>query len=98
MQTETTIESVKRSETRNGNTRVTAQLTPKNKLVGKRVKRIKIWIDRKSYLTTKFEYVEPDGDLTRYEFTNIRVNQQIAPHVFELNLPPTVRVEQMKIE
>jgi outer membrane lipoprotein-sorting protein len=76
----------------------TLELTPKNKLVGKRVKRIKIWIDRKSYLTTKFEYVEPDGDLTRYEFTNIRVNQQIAPHAFELNLPPTVRVEQMKIQ
>jgi outer membrane lipoprotein carrier protein len=76
----------------------TLDLTPKNKIVGKRVKRIKIWIDRKSYLTTKFEYVEPDGDLTRYEFSNIRVNEQIAPQAFELNLPPTVRVEQMKLQ
>jgi outer membrane lipoprotein-sorting protein len=76
----------------------TLELTPKNKIVGKRVKRIKIWIDSKSYLTTKFEYVEADGDLTRYEFTNIRVNEQIAPAAFELKLPATVRVEQMKLQ
>jgi outer membrane lipoprotein-sorting protein len=72
-------------------------LAPKSKAIAKRVQHIKIWIDKKSYLTTKFEYTEADGDMTRYEFTNIKVNAPVAQSRFTLNLPPNVRVEQMKI-
>lgn len=75
----------------------TLDLKPKTSTVGKRVQRIKIWIDKKSYLTTKFEYVEGDGDLTRYEFTNIRINQTVPAAAFELNLPRSVRIEQVKL-
>jgi outer membrane lipoprotein-sorting protein len=73
-------------------------LTPKSKTIAKRVQKIKIWIDKKSYLTTKLEYTEGDGDMTRYEFTNIKLNQPVAHSRFELNLPATVRVEQMKLQ
>jgi len=73
-------------------------LSPKNRAVAKRVKHIKIWIDKKSYLTTKFEYTEGDGDITRYEFTNIRLNQPVPPSRFTLNLPPAVKIEQMKLQ
>lgn len=76
----------------------TLELTPKTKTVAKRVKRIKIWIDRTSYLTTKFEYVEGDGDLTRYTFRNVRVNQPIPESKFALSLPATVKVETMKVD
>src|SRR5437868_14482359 len=48
-------------------------LKPKTGAVAKRVQRIKLWIDKKTYLTSKIEYVEGDGDVTRYEFTNIKV-------------------------
>ncbi len=75
----------------------TLELKPKTKLVAKRVRRIKIWIDRQTYLTTKFEYVEGDGDITRYEFTNIRTNRAVPPSRFVLNLPAGVKVEQMKL-
>ena len=73
-------------------------LTPKNRAVAKRVRRIKIWIDKSTYLTSKFEYVEGDGDITRYEFTNLRINEAVPPGKFALNLPSTVRVETMKIQ
>jgi len=73
-------------------------LSPKSKVVAKRVRHIKIWIDKGTYLTSKFEYVEGDGDITRYEFTNIKVNKPVEQGQFTLNLPPTVRVEQMKIQ
>lgn len=73
-------------------------LTPKNKAVGKRVQRIKLWIDKKTYMTTKIEYVEGDGDITRYEFTNLRVNEPVPSSRFALNLPANVRVEQMKVQ
>jgi outer membrane lipoprotein-sorting protein len=73
-------------------------LTPKNRAVEKRVKRIKIWIDRQTFLTTKFEYVEADGDITRYTFNNLKLNQPIEQGRFTLALPPTVTVEQMKLQ
>jgi len=73
-------------------------LTPKNKAVAKRVQRIKLWIDKKTYLTSKIEYVEGDGDITRYEFTNLRINEPVPASRFALSMPPTVRVEQMKIQ
>jgi outer membrane lipoprotein carrier protein len=73
-------------------------LKPKTKGIAKRVRHIKIWIDKKSYLTTKFEYTEGDGDITRYEFTNVRVNQPIEQRRFTLSLPANVRVETMKLQ
>jgi outer membrane lipoprotein-sorting protein len=73
-------------------------LKPKGKSIAKRVRHIRIWIDKHSYLTTKFEYTEGDGDMTRYEFANIKVNQPVSQSRFELKLPSTVRVEQMKIQ
>ena len=73
-------------------------LHPKTKEIARRVRNIKVWIDKKSYLTTKFEYTEGDGDQTRYEFTNIRVNQPIEQGRFTLNLPKSVHVEQMKLQ
>jgi outer membrane lipoprotein-sorting protein len=73
-------------------------LNPKSKAVAKRVKHIRIWIDKKTYLTSKFEYTEGDGDVTRYEFTDIRVNEPVAQARFTLNMPANVRVEQMKIQ
>jgi len=73
-------------------------LTPKTRVVARRVKRIKIWIDKKSYLTNRIEYTEGDGDITRYEFANIKLNAPVAQSRFTLNLPPGVRVEQMKLQ
>jgi len=76
----------------------TMELIPKTKMIARRVRRIKIWIDRETYLTTKFEYVEGDGDLTRYEFKNVRFNQDVPQSLFAINLPAGVPVQQMKLE
>jgi outer membrane lipoprotein-sorting protein len=73
-------------------------LTPKTKAVSKRVQRIKLWIDKTTFLTSKIEYVEGDGDITRYEFTSIRINEPIPASRFALTLPSNVKVEQMKIQ
>lgn len=73
-------------------------LTPKTGAMAKRVRSIRIWIDKKTYLTSRIEYVEGDGDVTRYAFTNIRINQPVEQSRFVLNLPPTVKVEQMQLQ
>jgi outer membrane lipoprotein-sorting protein len=73
-------------------------LDPKSKTIAKRVRHIRIYIDKTSYLTTQFEYTEGDGDKTRYEFTNVKVNAPVEQSRFTLQLPNSVRVEQMKLQ
>jgi len=73
-------------------------LDPKSKTIAKRVRHIKIFIDKKTYLTTQFEYTEGDGDKTRYEFLNVKVNAPVEQSRFVLTLPSSVRVEQMKLQ
>lgn len=73
-------------------------LKPKTRAMARRVRGIRIWIEKETYLTSKFEYVEGDGDITRYEFTHIRINQPIAQARFTLDLPANVKIEQMKIQ
>ena len=73
-------------------------LKPKTRAVARRVRGIRIWILKENYLTSKFEYVEGDSDITRYEFTHIRINQPIAQARFTLDLPANVKIEQMKIQ
>jgi outer membrane lipoprotein-sorting protein len=73
-------------------------LTPKNRAVSRRVRSIKLWIDKTTYLTTRIEYVEGDGDITRYEFTNVRINDPVPASKFALQLPSSVKVEQMKLQ
>src|SRR5436305_5254981 len=73
-------------------------LDPKSKTIAKRVRHIRIFIEKKTYLTTEFEYTEGDGDKTRYEFTNVKVNAPVEQSRFTLQLPSSVRVEQMKLQ
>jgi outer membrane lipoprotein carrier protein len=73
-------------------------LDPKSKTIAKRVRHIRIYIDKTSYLTTQFEYTEGDGDKTRYEFTNVKVNAPVEQSRFTLQLPTSVRIEQMKLQ
>jgi outer membrane lipoprotein-sorting protein len=73
-------------------------LAPKTKQIGKRVRSITIYIDRETYLTSRIEYVEGDGDSTIYEFSDIRINEPVDGDRFELALPADVRVEQIRLD
>ena len=57
-----------------------------------------IWIDKKIYLTTQFEYTEGDGDMTRYEFTNIKIERAGRAEPVRAQPAGSVRVEQMKLQ
>lgn len=73
------------------------ELQPKTKTLARQVRQIRIWIDKSSYLTSQFEYVEGNGNSTRYEFSNIKVNAPVPASRFVLKLPANVKVEQMKL-
>lgn len=74
------------------------ELTPKTRTLAKRVRSVTIWIDGKTYFTTGFEYVEGDGDLTRFEFSNIEMNPSLSSDPFRLDIPAGVRIETIRLD
>lgn len=74
------------------------ELDPKTRALEKRIKSITIWIDGKTYFTKGFEYVEGDGDLTRFEFHDIEMNPSLSDDAFALEIPKGVKIETIRLE
>jgi outer membrane lipoprotein carrier protein len=67
-------------------------LTPKRRRVKDRLQLVKFWVDAKSYLPRKLEYLESDGDSTLLTFTGIRLNPEIAEGRFNVEIPKDVPI------
>lgn len=67
-------------------------LDPTKRRVQKRLDSIRIWIDRDMMVPRQIEYVEADGDSTRFTFRNIEINSDISPARYEVKIPPGVRI------
>jgi outer membrane lipoprotein-sorting protein len=67
-------------------------LDPIKKRVAKRLDSIRIWIDRDLMIPRQIEYVEADGDSTRFLFRNIEINSTISPARYDVKIPPDVQV------
>jgi len=67
-------------------------LEPTKRRVQKRLDSIRIWIDRDMMMPRQIEYVEADGDSTRFTFRNLEVNSTISPAKYDVKIPPGVQV------
>jgi len=50
-----------------------------------------LWIASESFFPTRMQYVEADGDTTRYEFLDLKRNGPIPADRFVLKLPKEVQ-------
>jgi len=66
-------------------------LDPRYPRIAKRIESMDIWIDRKTFVPVRLRYVEPGGDTTDYRFSDLKINPDISPERFELDLPPGVQ-------
>jgi len=69
-------------------------LTPRKKKLRDRVAEMKIWVDGESFLPSRLQYVEADGDTTLLAFTGMQSNIDVSASRFELELPQDVVVSQ----
>jgi outer membrane lipoprotein carrier protein len=67
-------------------------LTPKRRRVKDRLQLVRFWVDGKTYLPRKLEYLESDGDSTLLTFANIRLNPEIAEARFNVDIPKDVQI------
>lgn len=70
-------------------------LDPRYARISKRIESMDVWIDRERYVPVRVRYVEPDGDVTEYRFTDIEINARLTPDRFELDLPAGVKRRTM---
>lgn len=66
-------------------------LDPRYPRIAKRIQSMDVWIDRERFVPVALRYVEPDGDVTEYRFSDIQINAEIPPERFELDLPSDVK-------
>jgi len=72
-------------------------LRPSTNQLKKRIGEVVVEIDRLQFLPVAVSYSEPDGDTTAYTFADITRNQPLADEHFRLDLPPDVKVVELKL-
>ena len=80
-----------------GNGNYTLELRPEAHMIKKRLRSLRIEIERTTYLPIRVAFTEHDGDSAEYSFSNIKVNPQQPPDLFNLTIPPDVQVVQIKL-
>lgn len=73
------------------------ELTPRFARVEKRVREMEIWIHPELYLPVRLRYVEGNGDVTEYDFTDLKVNAALPEDRFDLTIPEEVDLREIDL-
>lgn len=74
------------------------ELIPRYERVAKRLKSMTVWVDHERYLPVRMRYVAADGDVTEYEFRDMKLNAKIPAERFELQMPASVKVREITLD
>ena len=80
-----------------GDGRFELELRPTTPQIKRRLRSIRLEIDRERFFPVVVAYDEPDGDLTRYLFSEVIVNAPVDREVFSLELPADVEVVELRV-
>ncbi len=69
-------------------------LTPRRRMVEKRISRVLIWVGDQDFLPRAMKMEEADGDFTLWRFDNVRINDALGEQVFKLDVPEDVQVQK----
>lgn len=72
-------------------------LEPHFSRISKRLQQMIVWIDAESFLPIRLRYIEPDGDVTEYEFAELKVNDELPQDRFELSIPAEVKIRSIDL-
>lgn len=73
------------------------RLDPIHRALKARLEVVHLEVDRQLLLPVAIEYVEADGDTTRYEFHDLELNVPMDEAAFSLSLDEDVRVETVDV-
>ncbi len=70
-------------------------LTPTHSALSRKLETVRLEVDRDLMLPISVEYVESDGDSTRYEFQALEIDPPLERSVFTLEFGEDVRIESI---
>lgn len=73
------------------------ELIPRYERIARRLSSMVVWVDPERYLPVRMRYVGGDGDVTEYEFRDLKVNARIPADRFEIDLPSGVEVREIDL-
>ncbi len=74
------------------------ELLPRYARIAKRLQSMTLWIDPQRFLPVGLKYVAADGDVTEYQFHDLKVNEDIPAERFRLDLPKNVEVREVDLD
>lgn len=73
------------------------KLLPKYPRIAQKLQSMTVWIDPDRFFPTRLRYASADGDTTEYRFEDLKVNGQIPPGRFGLDLPADVVTREVDL-
>lgn len=73
------------------------ELLPRYDRIARRLSSMVVWIDPERFLPVRMRYVAGDGDVTEYEFHDLKVNANLPADRFDLDLPAGVEVREIDL-
>jgi outer membrane lipoprotein-sorting protein len=67
-------------------------LEPKKRRVRKHIEQVRLWVSASDYLPVKIEVGGKDGYVREIEFSDVRVNPDVAASLYTIEIPPGVAV------
>jgi outer membrane lipoprotein-sorting protein len=64
------------------------ELTPKNSALQKST----LWVDKGSWIPTKYKVIEKTGDVSFFTLSNIKLNPSVGANTFKINWPADTKV------
>ncbi len=60
------------------------------------VKRARVWIDKREWLTGRVEYEDINENITTYNFSNITFDKKLQDSLFRFQSPPGTEIIDMR--
>lgn len=71
------------------------ELRPRFARLERRIRELRLWIDRQQFLPVRIEFQDPRGQRTEYQFFDLEIDRPIPPRQFEPELPQHVALFQV---
>jgi len=70
------------------------ELIPKLGRMAKRVSKLRVWVDSKTWFLTRIDLWEPSGDYSSVRLKNVKVNGRVPDSVYDFRPPPGTTVNE----
>ena len=70
------------------------ELLPKANRMSKRVSKVRVWVDSKTWFLTRIDLWEPNGDYSSVRLKNVKTNGPVSDSVYDFRPPPGTVINQ----